>query len=141
MRPRDVTQPGRWVRASVAVAAAFLFLASTFANLHHFLPLTHAVCNEHGGLVHVQPGGFDAARSAPAGGPAVVHGGRAPGTVTSHEHCASAVAAHARSLPQPHAGVTPVPTPEPLAWRETQQIRRPATTPCYRVAPKQSPPA
>jgi hypothetical protein len=135
-----MTQRGRWARKGVAVAAAVLFIASTFAHLQHFLPLTHAVCDQHGELVHVEPGAGP--RSTPhAAGLATVHATRSATSIRGHEHCAWAPAAHGRSLvPQPGAAI-PIPTPTPSPPTAIQQAAWPVSIPCHRVAPKQSPPA
>jgi hypothetical protein len=128
-------------RRILAAAAVALFFASGLANLHHFQPLTHAVCSEHGKLVHIQPAAFSAGSATRSAYTTAVESAGAAATMRGHDHCPMAAAAHARATAQPHPHIAPAPCAPVAATFVSEQALRPAVIPPYRVAPKQSPPA
>lgn len=122
---------------------ALLLVASQLAGLLHLAAGRHAVCPEHGELVHVDehgPGEIDLAPSeteSPAWS-----GAQGPAAPDEHDHCTVAVS---RAEPVICAVPWAVAMPAPVVAPAT--VRPPSTRPrgpgiaTWLIAPKQSPPA
>ncbi|MCB9730909.1 MAG: hypothetical protein H6744_21105 [Deltaproteobacteria bacterium] len=140
----------------MATLAAFLMLSGPMSATVHYATVTHVMCLEHGGLVHLDahptgPHGASATRSglhdaAPATGPQQAHLG-SPGAPSDrpdsdeHSHCDLLA-----TLAQSAVVETPAPLEAPAAPLIDTVTEAPATSPraarsVYRFAPKTSPPS
>jgi hypothetical protein len=132
------------LRKALAASVALLCVAIQGASITHLLLTRHAVCLEHGELVHADDatlaGGHDLTATAPTG---VAIGSARGSAVTEHadEHCAvlatrreyAILSAPAQVLADRVAGSDGALSP-PAAPLAEGRAR-------YDVAPKQSPPA
>ncbi len=137
MRISRLREVGRGKSLSAALAVALV--AAQGASLAHFALVKHAICPLHGELIH--PGSDahppPAVHASRASGPALF-GSERDGDAARDDHCGvvghrrEAAVATVSSALQPH-DVRPMPAPLALAWSPT--------SPRFRIAPKQSPPA
>ena len=129
-------------RRHVVAAVAWLILVTQGASFAHLLLVRHAVCPEHGELIHPDEVGT-AAHVAPASTPG--NGSAAIGAAddASHEHGHCTVAVHRRhaiSVP-PARFIALLARPPVEAVQPPVSAARPAAIAIYRLAPKNSPPA
>jgi hypothetical protein len=133
----------RLVRRHLVTGLAWLVLVTQVSSFAHLLVVRHAVCPEHGELIHPHEG--DSASFADA----VVSSGVLPrvvirasdGATDDHVHCP--VAMHRREtavLPPCASTVAPVRAPE-IEVLALNTAPRPPSVALFRLAPKNSPPA
>ena len=115
----------------LVLACAFVFAA--FAQSVHSRELEHAVCSDHGELIHVGAFGHDHGQPLTVAGQTDGHTGE-----EEHEHCAMVVASR-ETLPV-EASLTPATTAPPLARTIDRHCTPIVGVATYRIAPKNSPP-
>lgn len=118
---------------------ALFFLVAQIVVAVHTTTAPHAVCPEHGELVHVEGGDDAAGRPHAISGPSYAEGAP-PGTEHLHEVCAICSAHRVALEVAPPAEVR---RRERLVGRGQAPagLAEPRATAVYLVAPKQSPPA
>jgi hypothetical protein len=134
-RPRPNRDSGRhgWLPAAVALA----LLAAQGAGLAHFALLRHAYCPEHGELIHPESAPQADVSRGPSSAPGLY--GSKLDRSHGHEHCILSGLRREAILASRSAPVAVV--PECSGDREPATLPAFSSTPRFRLAPKQSPPA
>ena len=128
------------MRAWSAVLCALFGLAQ-IASFAHDVSSPHAVCAEHGEVIHVERAAITAAPVLAAHrGHAPMLRNAAPGTHVDHEHCGLATLSRQRALGfHDFTSVAVAPTCSPAPQSVPAAADR-STIPLFLLAPKQSPP-
>jgi hypothetical protein len=139
------TRPARPARTRriLALVLLCLCLAGQLSGFAHLVTVQHAVCPEHGEVVHGPPGGSEVALA-----PALALGGQLPALSPSSAPAAGHEHDHCLLLSQRRGQAVPEPAPRPVrnAAQPARQVPGREVACCarsialLRLAPKNSPP-
>jgi len=129
--------------SSLAVVLASVTLAAQISSVAHMALVRHAICPEHGELIHPDELGGSAGAPRALAKPDATAIQSAPQlpTVHGHDHCL--LASYRRQRIIPAAGTVALVAPTPMVGDSclVADAPRPALVALYRLAPKNSPPA
>jgi hypothetical protein len=125
-----------------ALALALLAAGGQFFNISHLLMVPHAICAEHGELVHVDTGPRSTRHDAHAARDSASSAYR-PGAIGStdpHDHCLISVFRKQTLAIHPAGSVLLPPRISPAVVSFENVIAPPRTVAILHLAPKSSPP-
>jgi hypothetical protein len=142
-RPRARLRGLTALRGVAAQGLALVALLTYGQTLGHDLLERHQLCSEHGELVHAGEAHSDGGEHARSASPETSAESRVRDVAASsehdHEHCALACSRSDLTIASAQAGVQP-PAPGASGALPAPAVTHHASSPSYRVAPKQSPP-